>query len=184
MSLVGRFRIRVNAAQAKPSPAIGQTLGPLGINMMMFCKEFNARTANVQPHVPLQVTLQAYSDRTFKFSVRPPESSWFLRRAARLAVGTGTARHQVVGNVRLKELYHIARAKSMDPPLIGRSLHAICSELIGTCHNMGVKATRDLQEQFTKRDFLPVSQLVKLKENQRALNRIRRRTQMAAARKK
>lgn len=123
MSVVGRFRMIVPAATAKPSPTIGQSLGPLGINMMSFCKEFNARTAKVRPEVPIQVTLVPRTDRTYKFVLRTPQVQWFLKRCARIPRGSEWgAAQEPVGNVTLKEVYHIALAKSMDPPLVARDV--------------------------------------------------------------
>ena len=75
-------RLYVNAGVAKPSPKIGQALGPLGINMMQFCKEFNDRTGAYNNEVPMRVVLKAYVDRSFKFVVKPPPTSWFVKRAA------------------------------------------------------------------------------------------------------
>ncbi|CDJ58362.1 ribosomal protein L11, putative [Eimeria maxima] len=104
MNNLGRFRLIVPAANAKPSPSIGQTLGPLGINMMAFCKEFNARTSKVRPGVPVQVTIVPNPDRTFKFSLRTPSSTWFLLRVARCPMGSEHAGKEIVGNVTLKEV--------------------------------------------------------------------------------
>eukprot|EP00922_Rhytidocystis_sp_ex-Travisia-forbesii_P053879 GHVS01079956.1.p1 GENE.GHVS01079956.1~~GHVS01079956.1.p1 ORF type:complete len:181 (+),score=26.41 GHVS01079956.1:105-647(+) len=175
MSLVGRFRLTLQAAQAKPSPAIGQALGPLGLNMMAFCKEFNMRTSQVRPDVPVQVTLLAFTDRSFKFSLRTPPAFWFIRRTARLP--SCAAAGEEVGNVRLKEIYHIAKAKCMDSTLIGSSLSRICSHLIGTSTNMGVRVSRELSEEYSKRDFQRVSQLDALRAQQRQMNKAAKRSQ-------
>ena len=75
-------RLYVNAGVAKPSPKIGQALGPLGINMMQFCKEFNEKTGHFNPDVPMRVILKAFTDRSFKFLIKPPPSSWFIKKAA------------------------------------------------------------------------------------------------------
>eukprot|EP00820_Chromera_velia_P019491 Cvel_7166.t1-p1 / transcript=Cvel_7166.t1 / gene=Cvel_7166 / organism=Chromera_velia_CCMP2878 / gene_product=50S ribosomal protein L11, putative / transcript_product=50S ribosomal protein L11, putative / location=Cvel_scaffold368:92883-93577(+) / protein_length=80 / sequence_SO=supercontig / SO=protein_coding / is_pseudo=false len=80
MSKIGAWKMWVNAANAKPSPAIGKKLGPLGINMMVFCKEFNARTSKVRSDVVMTVTLYAYTDRTYKFAISAPTSMSFLRK--------------------------------------------------------------------------------------------------------
>eukprot|EP00922_Rhytidocystis_sp_ex-Travisia-forbesii_P069258 GHVS01103330.1.p1 GENE.GHVS01103330.1~~GHVS01103330.1.p1 ORF type:complete len:184 (+),score=26.52 GHVS01103330.1:161-712(+) len=183
MSLVGRFRLTLNAAQAKPSPAIGQALGPLGINMMAFCKEFNGRTAKLRPDVPVQVLLLAFTDRSFKFSLRTPSAFWFIRRAARLPTCAARPGHEEVGNVRLKEIYHIAKAKCMDPSLIGSSLSRISSHLIGTARNMGVRVSRELGEEYSKRDFQPVSQLDQMRAHQRQLNKAAKRSQGISGKK-
>merc|ERR1711862_783541 len=89
----------------------GQALGPLGINMLNFCKEFNVRTAQVRPEVPLQVTLLPRTDKTFKYYIRAPQAKWFLHRVARMPLGSDDGNQTVQGNITLKELYHIALAK-------------------------------------------------------------------------
>ena len=81
-------RLYCYAGVAKPSPKIGQALGPLGINMMQFCKEFNERTQEYNPEVPMRVKLHAYADRSFRFMVKPPPTSWFIKKAAGLHKGS------------------------------------------------------------------------------------------------
>merc|ERR1712176_467566 len=103
------------------------------MGMMSFAKEFNARTSKVRPEVPVQVTIFAKTDRTYKFLIRTPQAQWFLQRAAHIPRGSAFGNGQApVGNITLKELYHIAKAKSMDPQMIGVPLHAICKSLINT----------------------------------------------------
>jgi len=172
MSVIGQFRLIVPAATAKPSPKIGQALGPLGINMMTFCKDFNARTAKLNPEVPIQVTIVPRTDRSYKFYLRTPHVSWFLLRAARLprASGQGTAA-PAVGNVTLKEVYHIAKAKCMDPNMIGTPLYAICLSILGTCQQMGIQVTRELTTEFVNRDDQPVETFENLKKELRLKNK-------------
>mmetsp|Transcript_24521 Transcript_24521/g.39913 ORF Transcript_24521/g.39913 Transcript_24521/m.39913 type:complete len:103 (+) Transcript_24521:81-389(+) len=86
----GTCRLLVPAGAAKPSPAIGQALGPLGVNMMDFCKGFNAQTENFQPNIPLPVKLTAYGDRTFKFDVKTPHTSWLIKKASGIEKGSST----------------------------------------------------------------------------------------------
>ena len=81
-------RIYCQAGVAKPSPKIGQALGPLGVNMMQFCKEFNERTQDYNEDVPMRVKLTAFTDRSFKFIVKPPPSSWFIKKASGLPKGS------------------------------------------------------------------------------------------------
>lgn len=82
MISIARVNLRVLAGIAKPSPKMGQTLGPLGINMNQFCKDFNTRTSFIKPDVPMRATVIAYPDRSFGFYVKPPETSWFLRKCS------------------------------------------------------------------------------------------------------
>ena len=104
-------RIYCQAGVAKPSPKIGQALGPLGVNMMQFCKEFNERTGQYQEHVPMRVKLTAFVDRSFQFVVKPPPSSWFIKKAASLEKGSATPGHESAGKISIKYLYEIAKVK-------------------------------------------------------------------------
>ncbi|KAK1443428.1 hypothetical protein BgAZ_203040 [Babesia gibsoni] len=175
MSLLGRYRLIVPAAVAKPSPSIGQALGPLGINMSEFCKKFNERTQAIRPNIPLQVRIFSFSNSTYKFSLRTPGSQWFLRRIARVPMGSSKPKHEIVGNVTLKEVYHIAKCKSMDPPLIGVPLYVICKRIIGTANAMGIAVTREILPEFRKRDYTRVSQLDQMKKDIRMQRRSQRR---------
>mmetsp|Transcript_27797 Transcript_27797/g.64186 ORF Transcript_27797/g.64186 Transcript_27797/m.64186 type:complete len:181 (-) Transcript_27797:60-602(-) len=166
-SILGHFRLIVPAATAKPSPKVGQALGPLGINMMNFCKEFNARTTKVRPEVPMQVTIVLRSDRTYKFLIRSPQSKWFLMRTARLPMASNHAVKEVVGAVTLKEIYHIAKAKCMDPNFIGVPVRTICMSLINTCRAMGISVGKELPHEFRKRDDVPVMALEELRKQER-----------------
>ncbi|CDJ66402.1 ribosomal protein L11, putative [Eimeria necatrix] len=155
MSNLGRFRLIVPAANAKPSPSIGQTLGPLGINMMAFCKEFNARTAKIRPDVPVQVTIVPNADRTFKFSLRTPSSTWFLLRAARCPMGSEQAGKEVIGN-------------------------GICRSLIGSARAMGIRVTPELLPAFSKRDYTPVENLEQMRKDLRQKRKAARRANAKA----
>eukprot|EP00927_Polykrikos_kofoidii_P021008 TRINITY_DN20036_c0_g1_i1.p1 TRINITY_DN20036_c0_g1~~TRINITY_DN20036_c0_g1_i1.p1 ORF type:complete len:180 (-),score=30.00 TRINITY_DN20036_c0_g1_i1:107-646(-) len=176
MSVVGRFRMVVPAATAKPSPKIGQALGQLGINMMSFCKEFNARTSKVRPEVPIQVVLVPKTDRSYKFFLRAPDVPWFLLRTAHLPKGSDFGGGKTpVGNVTLKEVYHIARAKSMDPNMVGVPLRAICISIIGSARAMGIRVTRNLLPEFSKRDDVPIEKLEQLRKEIRLRNKAGKR---------
>ena len=104
-------RIYCLAGNAKPSPKIGQALGPLGINMMQFCKEFNDRTQEFNGDVPMRVMLKAYVDRSFKFVVKPPPTSYFIKKAAGLQKGSASPGHDSAGRVSVKYVYEIAKIK-------------------------------------------------------------------------
>ncbi|CAJ1361498.1 unnamed protein product [Effrenium voratum] len=172
MSVIGQFRLIVPGSAAKPAPKMGQTLGQLGINMASFCKEFNARTTKVRPDVPLQTTLFPRTDRSYKFFIRSPHASWFLLRAARLPKGSDFGNGAPpVGNITLKELYHIAKVKSMDPQLIGVPVRTICLSLMRTAKAMGIQITRELQPDFAKRNDEPVEGLEERRKQLRLLNK-------------
>jgi large subunit ribosomal protein L11 len=158
------------AGLTKPSPAVGQVLGPLGINSMNFIKEVNSRTSTVRPEVPLHVTVVPYSDKTHKIIVRTPQAQWFLMRAARVHTASANGALTTVGNITLKEIFHIAQTKAMDPAFIGCSLRSICVSLIGTARAMGLKVTKDLE--IIDRDDTRVVDLPRLRKETRASNKL------------
>lgn len=135
----GVVRLRVAAGKAAPSPAIGQSLGPLGVNMMEFCKAFNERTAKHTEHVPVPVVLTAFADRTFKFDIKTPPASWFLKRAAGISAGSATAGQVTSGTVSLRQIYEIAQVKQQDDNVSYIELEGICKSLIGSAKSMGLK---------------------------------------------
>ena len=137
-------RIYCQAGVAKPSPKIGQALGPLGVNMMQFCKEFNERTQAYNEDVPMRVKLTAYVDRSFKFVVKPPPSTWFIKKASGLPKGSQTPGHESAGNISVKYLYEIAKVKQeVDPDLRTHDVEGIVNMLMGTARSMGIDVVED-----------------------------------------
>ena len=133
-----RVRIYCMAGVAKPSPKIGQALGPLGINMMQFCKEFNERTGQWNTEVPMRVILTAYADRSFKFIIKPPPTSWFIKKASGLNKGSDKAGQNITGRVGIKYLYEIAKVKQeIDPHLKHCDIEGITRMILGTAKSMG-----------------------------------------------
>jgi large subunit ribosomal protein L11 len=172
MSLaLGHFRMIIMSGQMKPSPSVSQVLGPLGINTMNFLKEFAARTSTVRADVPLQVTVVPMSDKSYKFSVRTPQSQWFLMRASRVHTASTNGSLTTVGNITLKEIYEIAKIKSIDPAFIGVPLRNICVSLIGTARAMGLRVSKELGLDFQGRDDMRIVDLAKNRKELRALNK-------------
>ena len=137
-------RIYCLAGNAKPSPKIGQALGPLGINMMQFCKEFNDRTGDYNGDVPMRVILKAYVDRSFKFVVKPPPTSYFIKKALGQAKGGDKPGHESAGRVSVKYIYEIAKIKQeVDPDLAEHDLEGICRMIMGSCKSMGIEVVED-----------------------------------------
>ncbi len=101
-------RVYCLAGNAKPSPKIGQALGPLGINMMQFCKEFNDRTQEWHGEVPMRVILKAFVDRSFTFVVKPPPTTYFIKKASGLYKASDKPGHNSAGRVSIKYLYEAA----------------------------------------------------------------------------
>ncbi|MES1911083.1 MAG: hypothetical protein MHM6MM_003572 [Cercozoa sp. M6MM] len=140
-TLMRYVRLRVPAGQAKPSPALGQALGPLGLNMMMFCKSFNERTQHFRAGVPLRVKLSAFSDRTFTFTTKNPPTSWLIKQAAGIEKGAKD-RSENVGSVDVRQVYEIAKLKLQDDGMDHLSLRQMCDNIVHNCYNMGVSVTK------------------------------------------
>ena len=140
MSVKGIVRLRVLAGKAAPSPAIGQALGPLGVNMMEFCRAFNDRTSKLVQGVPIPVTLTAMADRTFTFQTKTPSASWFLKKAAGIEKGsTMPGQDAPAGKISLRQIYEIAVIKQQDENVKYISLESICKNLKGTANSMGLQ---------------------------------------------
>lgn len=140
------IRLVINAGQAKPAPPVGPALGQHGLNLMAFCKDFNARTQHMRPEVPVPVKLTAYKDRTFEFVIKSPQVSYLLKKAAGVQGGGGSAGHESCGAVTLKHVYEIASIKQKDPDCGYMSLEAICKSIIGTARSMGITVKRSLDD--------------------------------------
>jgi large subunit ribosomal protein L11 len=123
------------SGEAKAGPAIGQALGPLGVNMAEFCKQFNAATAHMKPGLPTPCRLTSYADRTFTFALRQPPTVWFLKKCANAEKGSSKAAKEVVARVTLQQVYEIAKIKNLDQPDL--PLIAVCRMVAGTAKSMG-----------------------------------------------
>lgn len=145
MSFIGRAKLRILAGQAKPSPAIGQALGPLGLNMMEFCKAFNAATQQYNTDVPIPVELVAFSNRTFKFNTKTPPTTWLLKRVAAVRQGARKPGLEWVGEVSVKEVYEIANLKSQDNALRTQSLERIAKQVVATAGSMGLRVVHEVR---------------------------------------
>ena len=137
-------RVYCLAGNAKPSPKIGQALGPLGINMMQFCKEFHDRTQDYHGEVPMRVVLKAYHDRSFTFVVKPPHTTWFVKKACGLHKLSDKPGHNPLGRVSIKYLYEAAKIKQeVDPSLVDQDIEGILRQIVGSCHSMGIEVVED-----------------------------------------
>lgn len=133
----------VPAGKATPSPPVGPALGARGVKSMDFCKEFNARTAHIEPSTPTPVVITVNPDRSFTFIVKTPPVSWLLRQAAGIEQGSGTTpagklvTSGEAGVVSIKHVYEIAKVKQKDEHLKGVGLQALSRSIVGTCKSMG-----------------------------------------------
>jgi len=130
------IKLQVAAGQANPSPPVGPALGQQGVNIMEFCKQFNARTQGVEPGLPIPVIITVFSDRSFTFITKTPPASVLLRKAAGAAKGSGVPNKDKVGKVTRKQVEEIARTKQ--PDLTAGDLEAAVRTIAGTARSMGI----------------------------------------------
>ena len=133
----GYIKLQIPAGQANPSPPVGPALGQKGVNIMEFCKSFNAATGNMKPGMPIPVTITVYADRSFNFITKSPPASYLIKEAANLKKGSGESGRSLVGKISRSKLEEIAEIKKED--LNSHSLDAACSMLAGTAVSMGIE---------------------------------------------
>jgi large subunit ribosomal protein L11 len=132
----GYVKLQVPAGQANPSPPIGPALGQQGVNIMEFCKQFNAQTQNVEKGLPIPVVITVYSDRSFTFIMKTPPASVLIRKALGLEKGSGTPNTAKVGRITRQQLEEIAKTKQ--PDLTAADLDAAVRTIAGSARSMGV----------------------------------------------
>jgi len=143
MAIKGTARLLVEAGAAKPSPKLGQALGPLGVNMMEFCKDFNGKTGSLKGGCVMRVKLIAFEDRTFNYAICPPPTTWFLKKAAGVTKGAAMPGHSLVGAVSVKALFEIAKIKKEhDPTFEATTLEAVTKTVAASARSMGLQLTR------------------------------------------
>jgi large subunit ribosomal protein L11 len=131
------IKLQVKATQANPSPPVGPALGQHGVNIMEFCKAFNAQTQGVEPGLPLPVVITVYSDRSFTFITKTPPASILLKKAAGIQSGSSTPNTKKVGKVTRAQLEAIATAKQ--PDLTAASMNAAVRTIAGSARSMGLE---------------------------------------------
>ena len=134
--IVGLIKLQVPAAKANPSPPIGPALGQRGLNIMEFCKAFNAQTSKLEPGLPTPVIITAYSDRTFTFVTKSTPASVLLKKAVGITSGSKRPNTEKVGKVTRKQLEDIAKAKEAD--LTAADLDAAVKTIAGSARSMGL----------------------------------------------
>ena len=135
--ITGYIKLEIKAGQANPSPPVGPALGQRGLNIMEFCKTFNAATQNMEPGIPTPVIITAYTDRSFSFETKTAPASYYLRKAARLEKGGSTPGRETVGRVTRKQLREIAEAKMVD--LNANDIEAAAKIIEGSARSMGLE---------------------------------------------
>ena len=135
--ITGIVKLQIPAGQANPAPPVGPALGQQGVNIMAFCKEFNAATQQMEPGTPTPVVITAYTDRTFSFITKTPPNTYFLLKAAKIDKGSQTVgKGQPVGSVTMAQLREIAEIKMKDLNAI--DLEGAMKQVEGTARNMGI----------------------------------------------
>ena len=137
--VTGFLKLQVPAGAANPSPPIGPALGQRGLNIMEFCKAFNAQTQKMEKGVPIPVIITTYQDRSFTFEMRTPPVSYFLKKAAKLDSGSKTPGREPVGQVSKKQVREIAEQKMKD--LNCDTVEAAMKMIEGSARSMGLTVT-------------------------------------------
>ena len=134
--IVGKIKLQVPAGAANPSPPIGPALGQRGLNIMEFCKAFNAQTQALEKGMPIPVEITAYADRSFTFITKTPPASYFLKKAAGVDKGSSTTGRGYVGQVTTEQLREIAQTKMVD--LNANDVEAAIEMIRGSARSMGL----------------------------------------------
>ena len=135
--ILGYIKLQVPAGAATPSPPIGPALGQRGVNIMGFCKEFNARTEAMTKGTPLPTVITVYQDKSFTFVTKTPPASYFLKEAAKVQKGSGTTGRETVGQVSRAQLREIAEKKMKD--LNANDIDAAARIIEGSAKAMGLR---------------------------------------------
>jgi len=134
--IVGYIKLQVPAGKATPAPPIGPALGQRGLNIMEFCKAFNAQTQKVEPGLPLPVVITAYADKSFSFVIKTPPTTVLIKKAAGIESGSARPHTDKVGRITRQQLEEIARIKM--PDLNAADLEAAMRSIAGSARSMGV----------------------------------------------
>ena len=134
--IVGIIKLQVPAGKANPSPPIGPALGQRGLNIMEFCKAFNAQTQKMEPGLPVPVVITAYQDKSFTFVMKTPPASVLIQKAAKIEKGSARPNSDKVGKITRAQAEEIAKAKM--PDLTAADLDAAVRTIAGSARSMGV----------------------------------------------
>ena len=135
--ITGYIKLQVPAGKATPQPPIGPALGQAGLNIMAFCKEFNAQTQKLEEGMPVPVVITAFADRTFTFITKAPPTSFLLKKAAGAAKGAADLSKQTVGKVTRDQVREIAEQKMAD--LNAKDVEGAMAMVVGSARSMGIE---------------------------------------------
>ena len=134
--IIGFIKLQVPAGKANPSPPIGPALGQRGLNIMAFCKEFNAATQGVEPGLPIPVVITAFADKSFTFIMKTPPATILIKKAAGIQKGSPTPHSAKVGSITRAQAEEIARTKT--PDLTAADMESAIRTIAGSARSMGI----------------------------------------------
>ena len=134
--IIGFIKLQVPAGKANPSPPIGPALGQRGLNIMEFCKAFNAQTQGMEPGLPIPVVITAFADKSFTFVMKTPPATILIKKAAKIDKGSKTPHTDKVGKITRAQAEDIAKTKA--PDLTASDLEAAVRTIAGTARSMGI----------------------------------------------
>ncbi|MEH6359313.1 MAG: 50S ribosomal protein L11 [Amylibacter sp.] len=135
--VAGTMKLQVPAGKANPSPPVGPALGQRGINIMEFCKAFNAKTQELEPGAPCPTVITYYVDKSFTMDIKTPPASYLLKKAAKVESGASLPAREVVGSVTAKQVKEIAETKMKD--LNANDIEAAMKIIMGSARSMGIE---------------------------------------------
>ncbi len=135
--IVAYIKLQVAAGAATPSPPIGPALGQRGLNIMEFCKQFNAKTQGMEKGIPIPVVITAFSDRSFTFVTKTPPNTYFIKKAAKIEKGAQTTGTQTVGSITMDQVREIAKIKM--PDLNANTVEAAMQMVVGSAKSIGIQ---------------------------------------------
>ena len=133
----GYVKLQIPAGKANPAPPIGPALGQAGLNIMEFCKQFNAATQKMEAGMPIPVVITVYKDRSFEFITKKPPVSYFIKKAAKLKKGSGITGKEIVGKITMSQIREIAKEKMVDMNAFDED--AACRMIAGSAVSMGLQ---------------------------------------------
>jgi len=134
--VAGKMKLQIKAGQANPSPPVGPALGQRGLNIMEFCKAFNAQTQGLEPGLPIPVVITAFADKSFTFIMKTPPAAVLIKKAAKIAKGSPKPHTDKVGSLTRAQLEEIAQAKMKD--LTAADMDAAVRTIAGSARSMGI----------------------------------------------
>ncbi len=132
---VSYIKMQVLSGMANPSPPVGPILGQRGLNIMNFCNEFNKRTSNLDKGIPIPVIIKVFNDRTFKFIIKNPPVSYFLKKHLSISKGSKDA-NNIIAKINIKDIINIAKLKILDTN--SHNVDSVVKSIIGTAKSMGI----------------------------------------------